>query len=133
MATEPLRYFTYPEAVASHIGLMRFVGETRYGVFDRTLVESALARPQQAAAYNNADLPTQAATLCYGLIKNHPWHGGNKRTATFLADSFLRRNGLRIVATAAEYIEMVLTVEADRMTVEQLAGWMRAHVRPLNE
>lgn len=130
MAIEPPRHLTYPEAVALHIGLMRFVGEIRYGVFDRTLVESALARPQQAAAYSDADLAAQAATLCYGLIKNHPWHGGNKRTATFLADSFLRRNGLRIVATAAEFIEMVLAVEADRMTVEQLAGWMRTHTRP---
>lgn len=64
--------------------LMRYYGEVRYGVADRTLVESALARPQQAAAYENADLIRQAATWCFGLIKNHPWIGGNKRTATVI-------------------------------------------------
>lgn len=131
MAIKKFVYLTYPEAVALHIELMRFVEETRYGVFDRALVESALARPQQSAAYSNSDLPAQAATLCFGLIKNHPWHGGNKRTASFLTDRFLRLNGLRIVARAAEFIEMVLAIEADRWTVEQVADWMRLHVREL--
>jgi prophage maintenance system killer protein len=74
-----LRYFSYAEAVAEHIELMRGLNETRYGVFERPLIESALARPQQAAAYENADLFAQAATLCFGLIKNHPWNGGNKK------------------------------------------------------
>lgn len=67
----------------------------------------------------------------FGLIKNHPWHGGNKRTATFLTDRFLRLNGWRIVAMAAEFIEMVLAVEADKWTVEQVAEWMRRHIREL--
>ncbi len=57
---------------------MRRLLEVRYGVFEPSLIESALARPQQAAAYANADLPAQAATLCFGLIKNHPWVGGNR-------------------------------------------------------
>ena len=82
MAIERVNYLTYSEAVVEHIELMRRLGEVRYGVFARALIESALARPQQAAAYGRADLPTQAATLCFGLIKNHPWVGGNKRTAT---------------------------------------------------
>ncbi|MGI8566373.1 MAG: hypothetical protein ACR2LZ_07820 [Pyrinomonadaceae bacterium] len=46
MATESFIYLSYAEAVALHIELMRYLGETRYGVFDRTLVESALARSQ---------------------------------------------------------------------------------------
>jgi death on curing protein len=68
---------------------MKLVGETRFGVDHRSLIESALARPQQAAAYENANLIRQAATLYFGLIKNHPWLGGNKRTATALLMIFL--------------------------------------------
>jgi prophage maintenance system killer protein len=64
-----VHYFTYAEAVAEHIELMRQLDAVRYGIFDRDLIESALARPQQAAAYDNADLFAQAATLCYGLEK----------------------------------------------------------------
>ena len=131
MATENLVYLSYPEVVALHIELMRYLGETRYGVFDRALVESALARPQQAAAYEQADLIAQAATLLYGLIKNHPWVGGNKRTATFLADSFLNHNGLFISAPKSEFIELVLAIEADRWQMAEIDAWLRQHTQPL--
>jgi death-on-curing protein len=104
---------------------MRLLGERRYGVFDRALVESALARPQHAAAYESADLIRQAATLYFGLIKNHPWVGGNKRTATAVTDEFLFRNGYEVTATAAETVEMVLAVEGDRWGVDEVESWLR--------
>lgn len=129
MEIKEVAYLSYAEAVLFHIELMRHWGETRYGVFSRTLVESALARPQQAAAYNNADIIAQAATLCYGLIKNHPWIGGNKRTATTLVQAFLIRNGLRLKATADDLIEMVLAVEAGKLEVEAIDAWLRSRVR----
>jgi death-on-curing protein len=104
---------------------MTLLKERRYGVFDRALVESALARPQQAARYENADLIRQAATLCFGLIKNHPWVGGNKRTVTAVTDEFLYRNGYELRATVAETVEMVLAVESDRWGVGELDAWLR--------
>ncbi len=110
---------------------MRYLGETRYGVFDRSLVESALARARQVSAYGQADLIEQAATLLYGLIKNHPWVGGNKRTATFLADSFLNRNGLFISAPKSEFVKLVLAVEADRWQTVEIDAWLRQHTQPL--
>lgn len=39
-----MTYMSYPEVVLIHILLMRLSGEAHYGVFDRSLVESALAR-----------------------------------------------------------------------------------------
>ena len=121
------KYISYAEAVYLHLELMRLMGETRCGVFDRALVESALARPQQAAAYESADLIRQAATLCFGLIKDHPWVGGNKRTATALVLRFLQLNGLKLTASTAQIIEMVLAVEADRWEVEDITLWLRHH------
>ncbi len=59
--TEPVYYLDYAEAVTLHILLMRRLGETRFGAFDRALVESALVRPQHAAQYENADLIRQVA------------------------------------------------------------------------
>ena len=128
MATEEIRHISYVEAVLLHIELMRLLSESRCGVFDRALVESALARPKQAAEYEGADLLRQAATLCYGLIKNHPWVGGNKRTATALLDEFLYRNGVDLTADTDELIEMVLAVEADRWQVGEIDSWLRRHV-----
>lgn len=131
MATKEVVYLSYAEAVLAHIELMRYLGETRYGVFDRTLIESALSRPQQASAYESADLLTQAATLLYGLIKNHPWVGGNKRTATLLVQLFLRRNEYKIVATVDDILEVVLAIESDRWQTSEIATWLRSHVLPL--
>lgn len=107
---------------------MRLSVETQYGVFDRSLVESALARPEHAAAYENADLIRQAATLCFGLIKNHPWVGGNKRTATAITNEFLKLNGKRIAALTDEIIELVLGIEADTYEVDDIDSWLREHI-----
>ncbi len=128
MATEQINYVTYAEAVFLHIDQMQLAGETRYGVFVKSLIESALARPQHAAVYENADLIRQAATLYFGLIKNHPWEGGNKRTATAIVDEFLYRNGLEVVASLPEIIKLVLNIEADRYGVDEIADWIRRHV-----
>lgn len=110
---------------------MRRLSETRYGVSDRSLVESALARPRLAANYENADLLRQAATLCYGLVKNHPWVGGNKRTATALVEYFLLRNGMEINASTNNWIEMTLAVESDEWKIEEIESWMRRHAREI--
>ena len=128
MAIEDFAYLTVQEAVKFHVLYMRKIGETRFGVFDRNLIESALARPQQAAVYENADIVRQAATLCYGLIKNHPWEGGNKRTATFLTNLFLKRNGWKLETNVTEIVEMVLSVEADKWQIDKIENWFRLRV-----
>lgn len=78
MTTDKIFYIGYSEAVDLHLALMKLWGEKRYGVESRDLIESALARPKHAVVYENADITRQAATLLFGLIKNHPWTGGNK-------------------------------------------------------
>ena len=129
MATEDFIYLTYAEAVVAHIELMHLCGETRYGVFDRSLVESALARPRQAATYSNADIYAQAATLLFGFVKNHPWVGGNKRTATVLVDLFLNKNGFEIIASQEDLVELVLEIEEDRWQALEIDQWLRVHVQ----
>jgi death-on-curing protein len=131
LATEQTIYLTYPEAVFLHLDHMRRLGELRCGAFDRSLVESALARPQQAAAYENADLIRQAATLYFGLVKNHPWIGSNKRTSSLLVDEFLFRNGIEVNASLQKTIALVLNIEADIWKVDEIEAWLREHTSPL--
>lgn len=128
MAAESFNYLTVQEAVKFHVLYMRRLGEKRFGVFDRNLIESALARPQHAATYENADIFRQTATLIYGLIKSHPWEGGNKRTATFLANLFLKRNGWQLSTNTSEIVEMVLTVESDKWKVDEIEQWLKTRV-----
>jgi death-on-curing protein len=126
LATEQTRYVTYAEAVLIHVVVMRYFGESHFGVDDRALIESALARPKNAT-YENADLIRQAATLCFGPIKNHPWVGGNKRTATAIMREFLRLNHYKLTASNVEMLELVLAVEADRWNVDEVESWLRRH------
>ena len=125
MAIEGIRYISYVEAIVLHFELMAYFGEVRYGVMEPTLIQSALARPQHAAVYENADLFRQAATLCFGLIKNHPWVGGNKRTATAIVDEFLFRNGFDVIVKRGETYKMVLAVESDQYGVDDIEAWYR--------
>jgi death on curing protein len=126
---ESVSYIEFLEAVEIHFELMRYYGETRIGVFEPNLIESALARPKHAAVYEDADIIRQAAHLCFGLIKNHPWRGGNKRTATALTDSFLYRNGFELNVSINEIIELSLNVEADRWGVNEIESWIHQHVK----
>lgn len=131
MEIERPRYIEFAEAVLIHVRVMQLWDETRYGVADRSLIESALARPRQAAAYENADLIRQAATLYLGLIKNHPWVGGNKRTATTIVNIFLERNGMFVTANAEQTLRLVLDIESDQYQVDDIEAWLHQHSIPL--
>jgi death-on-curing protein len=66
------------------------------------------------------------------MIRNHPWVGGNKRTATTLTQLFLRRNGYRIIAATEEVVELVLAVEAGEWQLAEIEIWLRRHVNLLS-
>ena len=128
MATDQTVYLRYEDAVLIHIRLMQALDEVRYGVDFRDLLDSALARPKNEADYNSGDVIRQAASLCFGLIKNHPWRGGNKRTATTLMLRFLELNGYVRRWTIREQIDMVLAVESDEWKVDEISAWLRGRV-----
>jgi len=107
---------------------MHRCGEIHFGIDNRHLIESALARPHQSYIYENADIIRQAATLYFGLIKNHPWLGGNKRTATAIVDEFLYRNNFEIKTEVGEIIDLVLAIESDRFKVGEIENWLRTRV-----
>ena len=129
MTAKNIFYLDYVEAVDLHFALMKIWGEIRFGVESRDLIESALARPRHAAIYENADIIRQSSTLVFGLIKNHPWTDGNKRTASFLMYEFLYRNGIELTATSKDLYEMSLAIESDKWKVDEIEDWLRLRVK----
>jgi death on curing protein len=128
LTTDKIIYLDYVDAVDLHFALMKTWNEVRFGVESKDLIESALARPQHSAVYENADIIRQSATLVFGLIKNHPWTGGNKRTASFLMYEFLQRNGFELIAESKDLYEMSLAVESDKWKVDEIETWLRPFV-----
>jgi len=91
-------------------------------VRDLGLLESALYRPQ--SGYYD-DLPTMAAALFESLLMNHPFVDGNKRTAFFATDVFLRLNGFRIDVEAHEAHQLLIgLLENGQADLEHLLDWI---------
>lgn len=126
--SERISYLNGEDAIRHHAKMMEFHQETRCGLNSREMLESALARPQNAAVYENADLLRQAATLYFGLVKNRIWRGGNKRTATILLKQFLELNGWQPAWTLEEIIKLGRNVDNDIWRVDEIEIWLIARV-----
>lgn len=98
------------------------------GVRDETLLESALARPRQLYAYGNPqpDLAALAASLAYGLARNHAFVDGNKRTAFVACLTFIALNGGELTATMEDKYLTFLALGEGHLGETELATWLRA-------
>ena len=100
------------------------------GVRDLGLHESALARPQNLHAYGEGDAAALAAAYAFGIVRNHPFVDGNKRTAFLTAALFLELNGFRFVAAEADVIVRTLALAASEISEPEFAAWLRENVQP---
>ncbi|MBS0558051.1 MAG: type II toxin-antitoxin system death-on-curing family toxin [Proteobacteria bacterium] len=100
------------------------------GVRDANLLESALGRPQQLYAYGDPrpDLADLAASLAFGLARNHPFVDGNKRTAAVSCETFIVLNGARLPASDAELYVLFLALAEGKLAEREFAAWLRAHI-----
>ncbi len=99
------------------------------GLRDEGLLESALARPRQIFAYAECDLPQLAAAYVVGIVRNHPFVDGNKRTAFMTGYVFLERNGLAFTAPEAEAAQAVLELAAGSIEETGFALFLRDHCK----
>lgn len=102
------------------------------GLRDEGLLESALARAENLAAYNpDADAAALAAAYAFGIAKNHPFIDGNKRTAFVAMELFLMDNGFVLTASDEDALLTMLRLAAGEMREEEYAGWVRRKLEPM--
>lgn len=99
------------------------------GVRDLGLLDSALARPRNARSYGEEDLIALGALYAAGIMRNHPFVDGNKRTGFLAAYAFLYVNGLEIVADEAEVVVHCLALAASEIDEGEYASWLRENVQ----
>ena len=98
------------------------------GVRDAGLLKSALARPQQHVAYGDApDAVHLAAIYTAGIVKNHPFIDGNKRTGFLLGVLFLELNNYRFTAMQEDAANAVLALAAGQMNEKGYAAFLMAN------
>ena len=107
----------HDEQIAEHGGAM--------GVRDTGLLSSALARPLQKVAYGDPTVFDLAAAYAFGILRDHPFTDGNKRTGLLAAYVFLSRNGWELAAPEAETVAMVLALAEGGMGEAEFAAWLR--------
>lgn len=101
------------------------------GVRDTQLLESALARPLNIQAYEpEADIARLAAAYAFGIIKNHPFIDGNKRTGYVVMETFVVKNGFSLGASQKEKYLRFLGLAEGSLTEVNLAQWLREKLTP---
>lgn len=124
-------WLSKPLVLALHDRQLAEHGGTE-GLRDEGLLESALARPQQTYAYDDPppDMAALAASLAYGLARNHPFVDGNKRTAAVACETFVELNGLRLEASDVELFPQYIALAEGLVQAEEFAEWLRARILP---
>ncbi|MDR3515118.1 MAG: type II toxin-antitoxin system death-on-curing family toxin [Azospirillaceae bacterium] len=98
------------------------------GIRDRGAIESALARPQNRAAYQDVDAADLAAAYAFGLARSHGFADGNKRTAWVVARLFLADNGCRFGCDRQNAVTTMVAVAVGEISETALADWFRRHL-----
>lgn len=99
------------------------------GLREPGLLDSALARPRQHHAYAKAaDIMEMAALYTAGIVRNHPFVDGNKRTGFVVGVLFLELHGFDFTASEEDAAQGILALAAGELDEAAYAGWLRANV-----
>ncbi|MEM7766830.1 MAG: type II toxin-antitoxin system death-on-curing family toxin [Pseudomonadota bacterium] len=107
----------HDQQIAQHGGLP--------GLRDEGLLESAILRPCNAFSYGETDTCTLAAMYAGGIIQNHPFLDGNKRTGFVAYLTFLKANGLELTAPMADRLAQTLMLAASEIDEAAYADWLK--------
>lgn len=100
------------------------------GVRDQNAIESALARPQNLAAYGAPDAAALAAAYAFGLVRNHGFVDGNKRSAWIAARVFLADNNRQLRFDKQVAVLAMESLAAGTFTEDDFAAWLRSCLLP---
>jgi death on curing protein len=116
-------------ALAIHARVLALYGGAP-GLRDKALLQSALARPKQIfACAESPDVIQLGAAYTAGIVRNHPFVDGNKRTGFVVGVLFLETNGYRLMASEEDATRAVLDLAARRFDETSFVAWLRNQVK----
>jgi len=130
--TEPV-WIDEQDALTLHDRLLALHGGAT-GIRDDGLLKSALARPQQHFAYaEEAGIVRLAAIYTAGIVRNHPFVDGNKRTGFVVGILFLELNGFAFGAREEDAAQAVLALASGMMDEAGYTVFLAANATPLGD
>jgi death-on-curing protein len=118
-----------PDAVAAIHEAQLAEHGGRAGSRDAGLLLSALGRARNLAEHGEADHADLAAAYGFGIVRDHPFVDGNKRTAHVAYRTFLELNGADLVATDEEKYVSILALAEGKLSERDFAAWLRGRLR----
>ena len=119
---------TWADAVCAHDEALLAGGAP--GILSRSAVESAIARPYHGY---HPRIHQNAAALVHGIVTNHGFVDGNKRTAVYLVELLAVRSGYRLVVDDLALADVVTAVARGDVGYDQLAVWFKERLKPVAE
>jgi len=117
------------DAIVLHDRLLALHGGA-VGLRDEALLKSALARPQQHLAYaESPDVIDLAAVYTAGIVRDHPFVDGNKRTGFVVGILFLELNGRRFTASEEDAARAVVELAAGNLNEEGYGDFLRRNAK----
>jgi len=99
------------------------------GLRDESLLLSALGRPRNHLDCARADIIELAMLYTAGIVQNHPFVDGNKRTGFVVGALFLELNGYRFTASEEAAAQAVLEFAAGTIDEAGFCAFLRANVK----
>ena len=96
----------------------------RAGIRDLGLLASAMGRPLHLYSYESPTIVELAAAYAVGIIRDHPFVDGNKRTGFLAAYIFLAMHGLKLSAPETEVVRVVLDLAQGNMDEKEFCIWL---------
>lgn len=121
-------FLTKEEVIEAHRKTISEFGGS-HGLRDEGALESALNAAENRWYYENADLPTCAATYAFHLTQAHAFIDGNKRIADVVATLFIKLNNAKLSASSEQLIELYLKIAASELTRDEVEEFFVAHVK----
>lgn len=119
-------YLAHEDVLAIHSYLIGCFGGLD-GLRDEGLFDAAIEQPRQS--FGGEDLyPTaaeKAARYAYGIVKNHPFADGNKRTGGACIGMFLKLNGIRFKPRHDELLHSIMSVADGTISYDELVAWIQ--------
>ena len=123
-----MNYLTIEQILQIHVLV---VGETGGSTGIRNLgrLESVVATQNQNV-FGKETYPgpiQKAAALIRGIIGDHPFVDGNKRTAMLVGLTFLKSNGINFKLANGDLENFAVQVAVDKLDVKAIAIWLEEH------
>ncbi|HUP26620.1 MAG TPA: type II toxin-antitoxin system death-on-curing family toxin [Candidatus Limnocylindrales bacterium] len=127
-----MRWLTVDDLGIIHLQIIDNSGGSQ-GFRDNGRLEAAIGSMKQEV-FGESLYPTifeKAAVLMRGIIADHPFVDGNKRTGMMSALIFLNLNGWDTsLLTDKELEDFAVQVATDHLDIPVIAAWLKAHSKP---